>query len=211
MSGPIDFFRRREPLAPEDPGITRARRTAAEASARLSAIEAFKRQYPDVRLQELEAPRAQADSGSGQGQMWGWGWPRGTGAKWAGGLSTPMGGVTINHWQLRQQARDTAFDVPAAKALITRFADSTYGTGLKLEPSPKFDILGIDADAADEWAADVRERYSLWCKSKNQNRGRQINWHQAQHLLGIAHERDNDEFVRLYYSQDPSLLSPLQF
>jgi capsid protein len=208
----LDFFRRREPLAPEDPGLASARRKAAEANARLEAVQKFKAQYPDFKITDQVQPRAQASTeGNTQGQMWGWGWPRGSGAKWPGGMSTPYAGISINHWQLRQQARDICFDVPAAKALVTRFADSTIGTGLKLEPSPKFDILGIDADAADAWAADVRERYSLWCKSRNQNRSRGMSWYQAQHLLQLTAERDNDEFVRLYYSQDPNLLNPLQF
>ena len=146
----LDFFRRREPLAPEDPGLASARRKAAEANARLEAVQKFKAQYPDFKITDQVQPRAQASTeGNTQGQMWGWGWPRGSGAKWPGGMSTPYAGISINHWQLRQQARDICFDVPAAKALVTRFADSTIGTGLKLEPSPKFDILGIDAAAAD--------------------------------------------------------------
>ena len=38
-----------------------------------------------------------------------------------------------------------------------------------------------------------------------------MNWYQAQHLLATEVERDNDEFVRLYYSQDQTLVNPLQF
>lgn len=206
-----DFFTRREPYIKEDPGIVFARRKVMESAQRFEAIQKFKSQYPEINLTEIQ-PRAQASiEGNTQGQMWGWGWPRGTGAKWPGGQSTPYAGISINHWQLRQQARDIAFDVPVAQALITRFADSTIGTGLKLEPTPKFDILGISADQADVWAADVRERYSLWCKSRNQNRSRGMSWYQAQHLLQLTAERDNDEFVRLYYSQDQGLLNPLQF
>jgi capsid protein len=208
----MDFFRRREPLSGyEDPGLVAARRKAEAATRTLEAVQKFKAQYPDYKIIEQGQQRAQAMESTSQGQMWGWGWPRGSGAKWPGGMSTPWAGLSINHWQLRQQARDITFDVPAAKALITRFADSTIGTGLKLEPTPKFDILGISADEADEWASDTRERYALFCKNRNQNRSRGMSWYQAQHLLQLTAERDNDEFVRLYYSQDPSLLSPLQF
>jgi len=212
----MDLFHRRGPLAKEDPGVAIARRQAEESARNLQSVQDFKAKYPNITLSNIQQapqqPHATASfEGSTQGQMWGWGWPRGSGAQWPGGLATPYAGISINHWQIRQQARDVSFDSAAARALIFRFADSSVGTGLKLEPQPKFDILGISPEDADAWAADVRERYSLWAKSKKQNRSRQMSWHQAQHLLALEVERDNDEFVRLYYSQDTGLLNPLQF
>lgn len=204
----------RAPSGPSDPQY--------QADLR-SALDDLNRQFPGTipAIRDMGARQmadvvrgrmsASSESANTMGQMWGWGWPRGTGAKWPGGLATPYGGVSINHWQLRQQARDIAFDAPHARALIKRTADSMVGTGLVLEPTPRADILGISPEDADTWAVNVRQRYSLWCKSKKQNRSQQISWHQAQHLLATAHERDNDEFVRLYYSQNQGLVSPLQF
>lgn len=197
----------------EDPGVRAARHAADEAQAKLKAIERVKKLYPNIAITEIDhtPARATSENGNTMGQMWGWGWPRGSGAKFPGGLSTPYAGISINHWQMRQQARDITFDAPHARALITRVADSMVGTGLELEPTPSYEILGITAEKADQWAVDVRERYLLWCRSKAQHRSGQMSWHQAQRLLAAAHERDNDEFVRLYYSANKSLMSDLQF
>ena len=117
-----------------DPGLSLIRQKTSEAEAKLHFariqqrnLEKFKTQYPQIDLQNFDTqPKAQATStASGQGQFWGWGYPRGYGSKFPGGMSTPFAGIAINHWQLRQQARDTAFDAPHAQALISRFADST--------------------------------------------------------------------------------------
>src|SRR6266496_4039818 len=106
-----------DPRGP-DAGLDTARRRTTEAEARAvyariqqRNLEQFKTQYPSIDLQSYEAqPKAQASGTStGQGPLWGYGWPRGYGAKFPGGMSTPFAGLAINHWQLRQQARDTAF------------------------------------------------------------------------------------------------------
>jgi capsid protein len=138
-------------------------------------------------------------------------WSRSSGGKFPGGMSAPIAGITFNHWQLRQQARDIVHDSPQAGALVYRWADTVVDSGLTVEPEPKFDILGITPEAAEVWASNVREQFALWCNSKNQHRAGLHSFYQIQHLVQVYVERDNDYYVRLFYSPDKGLLNPLQF
>lgn len=132
-------------------------------------------------------------------------------SKWPGGLSSPSPRTEINHKQSRQLARNLMQDVPQARALVTRLADSVVDTGLVLQSIPKADILGISAEQAEAWGRDVSERFHLWAMSKGSHRARNMNFYQAQGLYGLWQQRDNDMFTRLYYSSRRDLLSPLQY
>jgi len=70
-------------------------------------------------------------------------WSRSAGAKFAGGNSSSFAGITFNHWQLRQQARDVYHDSVQARAMVDRFADTVVDSGLTVEPEPNFLALGI--------------------------------------------------------------------
>lgn len=133
------------------------------------------------------------------------------GAKWPYGLSASGRGRVLNHLMLRRNARDAYHDTPQARALIERYADTVADSGLMLEAVPKFNILGISAEAAEAWAFDIEQRFDSWARAKFQNRSGVMNWYQSHRLYQIFQHRDNDIFVRLYYSGERSLLNPLQF
>jgi len=133
------------------------------------------------------------------------------GAKWDYGLSSYAPTRQLDHFALRQQARNAYHDTPQAKAIVDRFADSVVDIGLKLESEPKAEILGISSEQAEEWARTVEDAFDSWAQSKRQHRAQTMNWYQSQRLYAIAQQRDNDQFVRLYYSPSRDLLSPLQF
>ena len=133
------------------------------------------------------------------------------GAKWDYGLSSYAPTRHLDHFALRQQARNAYHDTPQAKAIVDRFADSVVDIGLKLESEPKAEILGISSEQAEEWARTVEDAFDSWAQSKRQHRAQTMNWYQSQRLYAIAQQRDNDQFVRLYYSPSRDLLSPLQF
>jgi lambda family phage portal protein len=133
------------------------------------------------------------------------------GAKWDNGLSGYSNGIVLNHWALRQQARKAVHESSQARAIVNRYADTVAGEGLTLEPTPNADILGITIEQASEWSKNVASKFELWAKSKKQNRSGILNFRQSHRLYQIGQHRDNDMFIRLYYSKDRSLLNPLQF
>jgi len=135
----------------------------------------------------------------------------GSGAKWPGGMSAVSGRITIHdHFTVRQNARDAMYDSTMAKSMVDRFADTVVETGMRLKPTPDPDILAIDPQAAEEWAETVAGAFHLWAKSKKSHRPRVNNFYQNQRLYQVFQQRDNDIFVRLYYSREKDLSSPLQ-
>lgn len=133
------------------------------------------------------------------------------GAKFPGGLNGNRPGLVLDHTALRQNARRAYHDTPAAKAIVDRFVDSVADVGLSLEPSPKADILGRSPEELEKWSADVEERFDCYARDLRQCRSEMFNFYQAQRMYQLFQHRDNDQFIRLYYDNNPALLSPLQF
>lgn len=135
---------------------------------------------------------------------------RSGGAKYPYGLSTHAPGLIVDHYATRQQARDAYHDTPQAKALVDRYADTVADIGLRLESDPKYDLLGIDPERAEAIARQIEESFDSWAQSKQSHRAQTMNLYQAQRLYAIMQQRDNDQFVRLFYDRK-DLISPLQF
>lgn len=135
----------------------------------------------------------------------------GGGAKWDYGLSASGSSRVIDHYEMRQNARDLFHDSLDARGIIERMADSVVDTGLILECKPDHKTLGLDPKKAEEWSADVERRFHLYANDKKQHRAGNMNLYQMQRLYEICQQRDNDIFMRFYYSQSRKLQNPLQF
>lgn len=133
------------------------------------------------------------------------------GAKWAFGLSADGRSRVLDHYRMRQNARDAYHDSLDARSIVESFADNVVDTGLVLDAMPSYDVLGITPEQAEAWGADVSRRFHLWSKDKKQHRSGNMNFYQAQRLYALWQQRDNDMFARLYYSKSRKLQNPLQF
>ena len=133
------------------------------------------------------------------------------GAKWNRGLSASGSGFAINHFETRQNARTAIHEVPQARAMVSRKADTVVDTGIKLESTPDHELLGISEDQAQQWARKVESRFDMWCRDKKQSRNEQLSFYQMQRMYMFSQERDGECFTRLYYSNDQRLINPLQF
>lgn len=135
----------------------------------------------------------------------------GGGSKYAGGLSGDGSGSAINHRRVRQNARRAYKDNLIARAIVDRYAETVADVGLKWDSSPDAEILKISPEAAEGWSGDVKKRFHLWARSKTGHRSEKMNFYQAQRLYATSQQRDNDIFVRFYYSNRRDLQNPLQF
>ena len=133
------------------------------------------------------------------------------GSKWTGGLANSGRGHILNHYQIRLNARAAYHDTPHARALVDRYADTVADTGLRLEASPKAGILGLLNEEIEIWKQDVEARFDLYMRDKKQHRSETFTGYQSQRLYQIQQHRDNDIFIRFYYSKDRSLQNPVQF
>ncbi len=132
------------------------------------------------------------------------------GQKWPGGLSSNGSSPIINHTESRQNGRSVFHGSTQARTLITRKRDVTVDVGLKLEPTPSWEILGITQDAAEVWATDHEQRFDIYMKSKQCHRAETMTGYQLQRLCSLFRNRDNDQFIRYYYSKSKQLMSPVQ-
>lgn len=133
------------------------------------------------------------------------------GGKWPYSISSPGSGIHLNHKALRQGARVAMQDSAEVRSIIERKVDAIAHIGLKLEPTPDASMLGISQEAAAEWGRNAAHRFSMWAGDKKQHRPETMTFNQAQWLYTFFKERDNDIFVRLYYSPEKTLQNPLQF
>lgn len=129
--------------------------------------------------------------------------------KYHGAVSA--GSIVYDHKEGRAKARVVANDSSIVRSIITTHTDTVIADGLRLSASPKANVLGITPEQAEEWASDVDARFDLWCKSKSQHRREQMPFYEAQGLWALQQIRDNDVFVRLYYTKGEGLLNPVQY
>jgi lambda family phage portal protein len=134
----------------------------------------------------------------------------GSGQKWPGGMSRPASIMVHDHYALRQRTREALYDSVDARALVESITDVVADTGLKLKPTPMADVLGITEERAEEWAENTAGLFHMWAKSKKSHRAEDQNFYQNQRLYEFFQQRDNDIFVRFFYSKEKDLFNPLQ-
>jgi lambda family phage portal protein len=132
------------------------------------------------------------------------------GEKFPGGLSSDGAPMQLDHRRLRQNARRQYHESPAAHALVNRKVETSIWTGLRAQPAPVVELLGITPEQGRAWAKNVGQRYHLYMASKQASRSELMTGYQQQQLTGLYRGRDGDLFYRFYYSKRPDLQSPLQ-
>ena len=184
-------------------------------------IVRLKGRIPEIKDKAIAAALHQADimtrgirpqAYHGGGSYYpGHGGSRSGGSQWPYGVANRGRFRTLNHYRMLMNGRDAYHDSVQARGVVTRKADMGAGTGLRVEPTPVASVLGITPEFALEWSRDVAHRYDLCMQDKKQNRSETMTGYQAHHFYMTSKERDNDVFIRLYYSSDRGLQSPLQF
>lgn len=135
----------------------------------------------------------------------------GGGAKHPGGISGDGQAVILDHRRLRQNARRAYQENLIARSVVDRYTETVADAGLKREFSPDTETLKISPKTGEAWRTDAGNRFHLWAFSKKCHRSETMNLYQAQRLYAASQQRDNDIFVRFYYSNRRDLQSPLQF
>jgi capsid protein len=132
------------------------------------------------------------------------------GSKFHRGLSSTGSSPIINNRITMLNARSAYHDSPPARAMIDRFADTVIGSGLRWNPTPRYETLGMTAEQSEEWADKARVSFDIWASNKKVTIDESLNLYQSMRLMEIAQQRDNDYFVRFHYSNRKDLLNPLQ-
>lgn len=79
---------------------------------------------------------------------------------------SPREDIDYNNYTLRQRGRMLTMSAPIATSAIKTNRTNTIGLGLKLNPRPDKEILGLSSDVAQEWEKKVKAEFNLWAESK---------------------------------------------
>lgn len=133
-----------------------------------------------------------------------------SGGKSNTGLSRYLKQLVLNHYALRQNTRVAIHDSSEARTILKRSVDTVIGSGLRVDPMPMFEKLGMTREAAEQWADAFRDNFHLWANSKKSDLTGVNNFYQNMRFYAWQYGRDGDIFVRFHYSDDPDLSNPLQ-
>ena len=80
---------------------------------------------------------------------------------------SPHEDIDFNNYTLRQRGRLMYMGAPIATSAVKTSRTNTVGLGLKLNPRPDIDALGLTADQSAEWVNTVKREFSLWADKRD--------------------------------------------
>ena len=132
-----------------------------------------------------------------------------TGEKFSGGMNyTTAFGSGI--YAMRQRSIRAYVESMQARAIINRLVDTVINTGLSLESTPKSSMLGLSQEERKEISNKIETRFDLWGSSKNCDLSRENTLGQIERSLYRNQLVKGDYFAALPFSDDPTLINPLQ-
>lgn len=133
----------------------------------------------------------------------------GGGEKFSGGMNYQTSwGSGI--YALRQRSIRAYWESMQARGIINRLVDTVINTGLKLESTPEASLLGLSQEERKEISNKIEARYNLWGNSKNCDFSKENTIGQIERILYRNQTVKGDYFAALPFSDDPTLINPLQ-
>jgi lambda family phage portal protein len=118
---------------------------------------------------------------------------------WTPIRSSPQSDIDVNLGTLRARSADSVMNNPIAASAINTSRTNVIGAGLRLSPKPKFDILGITADEAQQWSRKTKLEFDLWASSKFSDITKKNNFYDLQDIAYQCYMIDGDSFVIFQY------------
>lgn len=79
---------------------------------------------------------------------------------------SPREDIDENNYTLRQRGRILTMSAPIATSAVKTNRTNTIGLGLKLNPRPDKEILGLSSEQVKKWENGVKAEFALWAESK---------------------------------------------
>lgn len=109
---------------------------------------------------------------------------------------SPREDIDDNNYTLRQRSRMLTMSAPIAVSAIKTNRTNTIGLGLKLNPRPDRDILGLDSEQAKEWERRVKAEFKIWAEHKRNCDSTSMNdFYEIQQLCFYSWLASGDVFV----------------
>jgi lambda family phage portal protein len=148
-----------------------------------------------------------------------WGWSGGVtsgfkfdGSKMRGALRALYGsGRDLDYDALRERSRAAYWDSTEARALLQRLVSNVINTGLTLECSPLWELLGssMSDDEKRQFSRNVEQRFWAWASSHEPDATGRRNLTELQEFIFANELRDGEGVCILRYSPSSDRISPL--
>lgn len=93
-----------------------------------------------------------------------------------------------------------------AAGALSNARQNIVGSGLHVAPRPKYKILGMTPEEADEWAYLVREGFDLWAQSVLCDTYRRNNFYDLQDIALASYLVDGDSFVLIKQAKASAMM-----
>lgn len=121
---------------------------------------------------------------------------------------SPREDIDENNYTLRQRGRLMYMGNPVAASAIKTHRTNTIGLGLKLNPRPDVELLGITRQQAAEWSNHVKREFAIWANHKEACDAIGINdFYELQQLMIVSWLTSGDVFAQLI-RRDPTPMRP---
>mgnify|MGYP002509762815 CR=1 FL=1 len=109
---------------------------------------------------------------------------------------SPREDIDDNNYTLRQRSRMLTMAAPVAVSAIKTNRTNTVGLGLKLNPRPDRDILGLNSEQAKEWGRRVKAEFKIWAEHKRNCDSTSMNdFYEIQQLCFYSWLASGDVFI----------------
>ena len=121
---------------------------------------------------------------------------------------SPREDIDDNNYTLRQRGRLMFMSNPVASSGIKTHRTNTIGTGLKLNPRPDAEFLGLTSEEAAIWIQTVKREFEMWAGHKDACDAAGLNdFYELQQLILTSWLTSGDTFV-LIQDRKPTVLRP---
>ncbi|MBQ7564607.1 MAG: phage portal protein [Lachnospiraceae bacterium] len=119
---------------------------------------------------------------------------------------SPKEDIDDNNYTLRQRGRLMYMGNPVATSAVKTHRTNTIGLGLKLNPRPDMEFLGLSQEEAAEWVSKVKREFSLWANHKASCDATGMNdFYEFQQLLLTSWLASGDVFVLIQQAKTTAL------
>lgn len=109
---------------------------------------------------------------------------------------SPREDIDENNYTLRQRGRMLVMSSPIATSAVKTNRTNTIGLGLKLNPRPDKEILGLTPEQVKEWQKVVKAEFNLWASKKRNCDSTSMNdFYEMQQLCFYSWLSSGDVFI----------------
>lgn len=121
---------------------------------------------------------------------------------------SPREDIDDNNYTLRQRGRLLYMGAPVATSAIKTHRTNTIGTGLRLNPRPDMQVLGLTQEQATEWVHRVKREFGIWASKKDACDATGLNdFYELQQLMLVSWLTSGDVFA-LVQQNEPTVMRP---